>query len=214
MAGYSRVKAPRTRPHDNNDDLSSLYSRPSIQNSSHWPSVNLRSPDPSVRTLNQSDGGTYRDDILSLANFASEDIDPSVRDSVLTASMSASPSSNRASTPSGSFRGKYQHLPVSLETSGESRRSYSSVSSLVDNVIKDLPRQSALTDTALVPPLQSTPNDEHPFERYAISAVLSLRVRSLEPSGLPESSIFNVSGVPVVTKITRVFRSSPKFQSR
>jgi hypothetical protein len=168
MAGYSRVKAPRTRPHDNNDDLSSLYSRPSIQNSSHWPSVNLHSPGPSVRTLNQSDGGTYRDDISSLANFASEDIDPSVRDSVLTANMSASPSSNRPSTPSGSFRGKYQHLPVSLETSGESRRSYSSVSSLVDNVIKDLPRQSALTDTALVPPLQSTPNGEHSSESHQL----------------------------------------------
>jgi hypothetical protein len=107
MAGYSRVKPPQSPP-DNNDDLSSLYSRPSIQNSPHWPSVNLHSPGPSVRTLNQSDGGTYRDDISSLANFSSKDIDPSDRGSVFTANMSASPSSSRPSTPSGSFRGQYQ----------------------------------------------------------------------------------------------------------
>ncbi|KAN0127697.1 hypothetical protein V8E53_014474 [Lactarius tabidus] len=39
MAGYSRVKPPQS-PHDNNDELSSLYYRPSIQNSPDWPSVN------------------------------------------------------------------------------------------------------------------------------------------------------------------------------
>jgi hypothetical protein len=224
MAGYSRVKPPRTRPNDNNGDLpvSSLYSRLSIQNSPqnspHWPSDKLHSPVPSVRTLNQSDGGTYRDDI-SLANFstASEDMDLSVRrSSVFTANMSASPSSNRPSAPSGGFHGQYQHLPVSLEKSGESRgsggstqsrptpsiradkRPYQpglpplvlssrestirstvfqddssypsvpSVSSLIDNVIEDLPRLSVSTDTVLVPPLQSTPNSEHSSESHQL----------------------------------------------
>ncbi|KAN0135807.1 hypothetical protein V8E53_006259 [Lactarius tabidus] len=218
MAGYSRVKPPRTRPNDNNGDLpvSSLYSRLSIQNSPHWPSVNLHSPGPSVRTLNQSDGGTYQDDISSLANFSSEDIDPSVRGSVLTANMLASPSSNRPSAPSGGFHGQYQHLPVSLEKPGESRgsggstqsrptpsiradkRPYQpglpplvlssrestirstvfqddssypsvpSVSSLIDNVIEDLPRLSVSTDTVLVPPLQSTRNGEHSSESHQL----------------------------------------------
>jgi hypothetical protein len=134
MAGYSRVmgpRGPRTRPHDNDDDLSSLYSRPSesIQNSPHWPSVDLHSPGPSVRTLNQSDGGMYHDDISSLANFSSKDIDPSDRGSVFTANMSASPSSSRPSTPSGSFRGQYQPLPVWLEKSGEWERSGGSTQS-------------------------------------------------------------------------------------
>jgi hypothetical protein len=122
MASYFRVTKPPRSPPDNNDDLSSLYSRPSIQNSTHWPSVKSHSPGPSVRTLNQSDGGTYHDDISSLANFSSKDIDPSDRGSVFTANMSASPSSSRPSTPSGSFRGQYQPLPVWLETSGEWRR--------------------------------------------------------------------------------------------
>jgi hypothetical protein len=94
MAGYSRVKPPQSSP-DNNDDLSSLYSYPSIQNSPDWPSV-LLSP-ASVRTLNQSDDGTYRDDISSLANFSNEDIDPSVRDSVFTVNMSPSHSNGRFS---------------------------------------------------------------------------------------------------------------------
>jgi hypothetical protein len=132
MAGYSRVmgpRGPRTRPHDNDNDLSSLYSRPSIQNSPHWPSVNLHSPGPSVRTLNQSDGGTYHDDISSLANFSSIDIDPSDRGSVFTANISASPSSSRPSTPSGSFRGQYQPLPAWLEKSGEWGRSGGSTQS-------------------------------------------------------------------------------------
>jgi hypothetical protein len=201
MAGYSQAKPPQ-RSSDNNDDLSSLYSRPSIQNSPHWPSVNLHSPGPSVRTLNQSDGGMYRDDISSLANFSSKDIDPSDRGSVFTANMLPSPStgSSRPSTPSGSFRGQYQPLPVSLEKSGEWRRSegstqsypliradtrpyqpglpplvlssrdgsttfqddssYRSVSLLIDNVNEDLPGQFVLTDTVLVPPLQSTLNGD------------------------------------------------------
>ncbi|KAN0126131.1 Metallo-dependent phosphatase-like protein [Lactarius tabidus] len=94
MAGYSRVRPPQSSP-DNNDDLSSLYSYPSIQNSPDWPSV-LLSP-ASVRTLNQSDDGTYRDDISSLANFSNEDIDPSDLDSVFTANMSASHSNGRLS---------------------------------------------------------------------------------------------------------------------
>jgi hypothetical protein len=122
MAGYSRVKPPQS-PHDNNDDLSSLYSRPSIQNSPDWPSIELHSPALSVRTLNQSDGGTYRDNISSLANLSSKDTDSSDRGSVFTANMSASPSSSRPSTPStpsASSRGKYQTL--SLEKSGESGR--------------------------------------------------------------------------------------------
>jgi hypothetical protein len=122
MASYSRVKPPQG-PRDNNDDLSSLYSRPSIQNSPDWPSIKLHSPGPSVRTLNQSDGGTYRDDISSVANLSNEDIDPSVRSSVFTAS------SSRPSTPSGSFRGQYQPLPVSLEKSGERRRTGGSTTS-------------------------------------------------------------------------------------
>jgi hypothetical protein len=198
MAGYSRVKPPQS-PHNNNDDLSSLYSRPSIENSPDWPSVNLLSPGPSVRTLNQSDGGTYRDDISSLANFSSKDIDPSDRGSVFSANMSVS--NSRPSIPSGSSREQYQLL--SLEKSGESGRSggsmrsspsiradkhpyqsglpplvlsshestigstafqddssYRSVSLLIDNVNEDLPRQSVLTDTVLVSPLQSTQNGD------------------------------------------------------
>ncbi|KAN0135922.1 CNH domain containing protein [Lactarius tabidus] len=201
MAGYFRVK-PQSPP-DNNDDLSSLYSRPSIQNSPHWPSVDLHSPGLSVRTLNQSDGGTYHDDISSLANFSSIDIDSSDRGSVFTVNMSTSPSNSRPSTPSGSFRGQYQPLPVWLEKSGEWGRSggstqsspsiradkrpyqpglppldlslresslgstlfqddssYRSVSLLIENDNEDLPRQSVLTDTLLVPPLQSTLNGD------------------------------------------------------
>lgn len=121
MAGYSRVKPPQS-PHDNNGDMSSLYSRPSIQNSPDWPSVKLHSPGPSVRTLNQSDGELYRDDISSLANFSTKGLDPSVRGSVFTANMSTSPSSSRRrpSAPSGSSREQYQHL--SLEKSEESGR--------------------------------------------------------------------------------------------
>jgi hypothetical protein len=108
MAGYSRVQPSQSSP-DDNDDLSSLYSLPSIQNSSGgWPSVKSHSPGLSVRTLNQSDGGTYRDDISSLANFSSEDLDPSVRDSVFTVNMSASPLISPPRTPSGSSRGQYQ----------------------------------------------------------------------------------------------------------
>ncbi|KAN0135316.1 CNH domain containing protein [Lactarius tabidus] len=122
MAGYSRAKPPQSSP-DNNADLSSLLSRPSTQNSTHWPSVNLLSPGPSVRTLNQSDGGTYHDDSSSLANFSSKDIDPSDCGSVFTANMSPSPFSSRLSTPSGSSRRQYQPLPMSLERSGEWGRS-------------------------------------------------------------------------------------------
>ncbi|KAN0132335.1 Metallo-dependent phosphatase-like protein [Lactarius tabidus] len=103
-----RVQPPQSPP-DNNDDLSSLYSHPSIQNSSGgWPSVKSYSPGPSVRTLNQSDDGTYRDDISSLANYSSEDLDPSVRNSVFTVGLSASPSISPPRTPRGSSRGQYQ----------------------------------------------------------------------------------------------------------
>jgi hypothetical protein len=122
MAGFSRAKPPQSSP-DNNADLSSLFSRPSTQNSTHWPSVNLLSPGPSVRTLNQSDGGTYHDDISSVANFSSKDIDPSDCGSVFTANMSPSPFSSRLSTPSGSSLRQYQPLPMSLERSGEWGRS-------------------------------------------------------------------------------------------
>jgi hypothetical protein len=109
MAGYSRVKPPQSSPDNNGDVVSSLYSCPSIQNSpGGWPSVQLHSPGPSVRTLNQSDDGTYRDDILSLANFSNEDLDPSVRDSVLTVNSLALPSISPPRTPSGSSRGQYQ----------------------------------------------------------------------------------------------------------
>ena len=119
MAGHPRVKPPQS-PHDKNDDLFSLYSRPSIQNSPDWPSVKLHSPGPSVRTLNQSNGGTFRDDISSLANVSSKGLDPSVRSSVFTANMSTSPSSGhrRPSASGGSSRGKYQH--PSSKKSGES----------------------------------------------------------------------------------------------
>jgi hypothetical protein len=147
MAGhYSRVKPPC--PRDNNDNLSSLYSRPSIQNSPDWPSVKLRSPGPSVQTLNQSDGGTYCDDMLSLANLSNENIDPSVRSSVFTANMLAWPSSTCPSTPSGSSRGQYQPLPVSLEKSGEWRR------------VGGPTQSSPSIHADLVPPLQSTPNGD------------------------------------------------------
>ena len=118
MASYSRVKPPQTT-HDNNDDL---YSRPSIQNSPDWPSVELRSLGPSVRTLNQSDGGTYRGDLSSLANFSSNGLDPSVRSSVSTANMSTSPLDchRRPSATSGSSHQKYRHL--SLDKSEQSGR--------------------------------------------------------------------------------------------
>jgi hypothetical protein len=159
MASYSRVKPPQSPP-NNKNDLSSLYSRPSIQNSSHWPSINSHSPGPSVRTLNQSDGGTYRDDISPLANCSSEDIDPSVRGSVFTANRSASPSSNRPSAPSGGFHRQYQHLPLSLEKSGESRRSGGSTQSRAYPSIRADKRPNqpplVLNDTIIDPPLQST----------------------------------------------------------
>jgi hypothetical protein len=157
MAGYSRVKPPQSPP-DNNDDLSSLYSRPSIQNSTHWPSEQLHSPGPSVRTLNQSDGGTYRDDISSLANFSSKDIDPSDHGSVFTANMSASPSSSRQLVLPPLVLSSRESIIGSTLFQDDS--SYRSVSLLIDNVNEDLPRESILPDTVLVPPLQSTPNGD------------------------------------------------------
>jgi hypothetical protein len=102
MVDYSQGQPP----HDDNDDLSSIYSRPSIiQNSPDWPSVRLPSPGPSVRTLNESNDGKYCDDISSLANFSCEDLD---RGSFSTANISPSPSSSRQSTPSSSSHDQYQ----------------------------------------------------------------------------------------------------------
>ncbi|KAH9041098.1 hypothetical protein EDB85DRAFT_1886718 [Lactarius pseudohatsudake] len=109
-------------PHDDNDDLSSLYSRPSIQNSPDWPSVRLPSPGPSFRTLNNEsdDGKYYLDDISSLANFSCEDTE-SDRGSVFTANISTSPSNSRPSTPSSSSYDQYQ--PPSSENLGAWRQS-------------------------------------------------------------------------------------------
>ena len=127
MAGYSRVNPPQ-RTHDNNDDLSSHYSRPSIQNSPDWPSIELQSSGPSARTLNQSNGGTYRGDLSSLANFSSNGLDPSVRSSVSTANMSTLPLSNRRrpSAPSGSSRQKDRHLSLDKSEKSGRRRGGSS----------------------------------------------------------------------------------------
>jgi hypothetical protein len=114
MVDYSQGQPP----HDDNDDLSSIYSRPSIQNSPDWPSVRLPSPGPSVRTLNESNDGKYCDDISSLANFSCEDLGLSDRGSLFTANISPSPSSSRPSTPSSSSHDQYQ--PPSSENSGAS----------------------------------------------------------------------------------------------
>jgi hypothetical protein len=174
MAGHSHPQSP----HDDNDDLHSLYSRPSIQNSPDWPSIKLLSPGPSVRTLNQSDGGTYHDDISSLANFSCKDIDPSDRDSVFTANMSASPSSSRPSTPNGSSREQYQPEPLPpLEKSGEWRRSGGSTQPSPSIRADKRPYQpglpplvlssrestigsTAFQDDSSFPPLQSTLNGD------------------------------------------------------
>lgn len=102
--------------HNDDDDLSSLFSRPSIQNSPDWPSVRLPSPGPSVLTLNESDAGNYPDDLSSLANFSCEDPGSSDRGSVFTANISASPSSSRPSTPSSNSHDQYQS--VSPKNSG------------------------------------------------------------------------------------------------
>src|SRR6266404_2311088 len=98
MAGYFQEKPP----HDDNDDLSSLYSHPSIRNSPGLHSVRLPSPRPSILTLNGPDDKSYRDD-LSLANFS----EFSDRGSVFTANISTSPSSSRPSTPSSSSHDQY-----------------------------------------------------------------------------------------------------------
>ncbi|KAH9055706.1 RhoGAP-domain-containing protein [Lactarius vividus] len=109
------------QPHGDNDDLSSLYSRPSIQNSPDWPSVRLPSPGPSFRTLNESDDRRcYLDDISSLANFSCGDTE-SDRGSVLIANISTLPSNSRPSTPSSSPYDRYQ--PPSPENSGAWRQS-------------------------------------------------------------------------------------------
>jgi hypothetical protein len=111
MAGYPQ----RQPPQDDDDDLSSLFSRTSIQNSPHWPSIRLPSPGPSVRTLNESDAGNYSDDLSSLANFSCEDLDSILdRGSVFTANISRSPSSSCPSTPSSS----YEQYQPSSENSG------------------------------------------------------------------------------------------------
>ena len=104
MVGHSQGQSP----HDDDDDQSSLFSRPSIQNSPDWPSVRLPSPGPSVLTLNQSDAGNYSDDLSSLANFSCEDPGSSDRGSVFTANISASPSSSRPSTPRSNSHDQYQ----------------------------------------------------------------------------------------------------------
>ena len=109
------VDCSQGQPHDDNDDMCSIYSRPSIQNSPGWPSVRLPSPGPSVRTLNESNDGMYCDDISSLANFSCEDLESSDRGSVFTANVLPSPSSSRPSTPSSSFHDQYQ--PPSSENS-------------------------------------------------------------------------------------------------
>jgi hypothetical protein len=112
MADYPQ----RQPPQDDDDDLSSLFSRTSIQNSPHWPSVRLPSPGPSVRTLNESDAGNYSDDLSSLANFSCDSLDSfSDRGSVFTANISTSPSSSRPRTPSSSSHEQYQ---PSSENSG------------------------------------------------------------------------------------------------
>ena len=113
MVGHSQGQPP----HDDDNDLSSLFSRPSIQNSPDWPSVRLPSPGPSVLTLNESHTGNYPDDLSSLANFSCEDPGSSDRGSVFTSNISASPSSSRPSTPSSNSHDQYQSM--SPKNSGE-----------------------------------------------------------------------------------------------
>ncbi|KAF8263331.1 hypothetical protein EI94DRAFT_1741178 [Lactarius quietus] len=174
-------------PHDDNDDLSSLFSRTSIQNSPDWPSVRLPSPGPSIRTLNQSDDGNYPDDLSSLANFSCEDLGSSDRGSVFSANISTSPSSSRPSTPSGSSHDQYQPLPSENSGAADKRSdqpglpplvlssrkstigstsefqddsSYHGVSLLIDNFGKDLPHRSVFTDIVPVPPRPKIPNGD------------------------------------------------------
>ena len=139
----SRVNPPQ-RTHDNNDDLSSHYSRPSIQNSPDWPSIELQSSGPSARTLNQSDGGTYRDDLSSLANVSSNGLDPSVRSSASTANMSLTSSpSIRADQRTYQARLPSLMLSSSKPTTGstvfQDDPSYRGASFFIDNVYEDLP---------------------------------------------------------------------------
>lgn len=118
MVGHSQSQ----HPHDDNDDLSSLNSYPSIQNSPDWPSV--RSLSPGETTLNESNNGTYRDDISSLVNFSCDDPESSDRGSVstVTANISTSPSNSRSSTPSLSSYDQYQSpSPENLGASGGGR---------------------------------------------------------------------------------------------
>ena len=181
MAGYPQ----RQPPQNDDDDRSSLFSRTSIQNSPHWPSVRLPSPGPSVRTLNESDAGSYLDDLSSLANFSCDDLDFfSDRGSVLTANITGSPSSSRPSTPSSSSHEQSQ--PLSSENRADKRpdqsvlpplvlssrkstigstsefqdnSSYNGVSLLIDNFNKDL-RQSVITDVVPVPPPPNIPDGD------------------------------------------------------
>jgi hypothetical protein len=147
-----RVQPPQSSP-DDNDDLSSLYSHPSIQNSSGgWPSVKSYSPGSSVRTLNQSDDGTYRDDI-SLANYSNEDLDPSDRDSVFTVDLSASPSITPPRTPRGSSRGQYQppsHLRNILPAPNTVDRT-----TYLQNALYQLQEQGSSTRAAVDIPLDT-----------------------------------------------------------
>ena len=177
---------PRQPPQNDDDDLSSLLSRTFIQNSPHWPSVGLPSPGPSVRTLNQSDAGSYPDDLSSLANFSCEDLDYfSDRGSVFVANISRSPFSSRPSTPSSDYHERYQLLsPESLSDKRPDQpvlaplvlssckstigsisefqvdSSYNSVSLPINNPNKDLPHQSVIADVVPVPPRPSTPNGD------------------------------------------------------
>lgn len=184
------VMAAYPQRQDDDDDRSSLFSRTSIQNSPHWPSVGLPSPGPSVRTLNQSDAGSYPDDLSSLANFSCEELDYfSDRGSVLTVNISRSPSGSRPSTPRSDSHEQYQQLspenladkrpdqPVLAPLILSSRKStvgsisefqddssYDGVSLLVDDFNKDLPRQQTrqvvITDVVPVPPRPSNPNGD------------------------------------------------------
>ena len=154
MAGYTRCHPPQDVDVQVDVDLSSLFSRTSIQNSPHWPSIRMPSRDPSILTLNESDVGNYpdqdHDDFSSLANVSYED-SFSDSGSVLTANISRSSSSSRPSTPSIGSHG--QHQPLSLGNRADK-------SLLIGNLNKDLPRQSVISDVVPVPPHRSTPNGD------------------------------------------------------
>ena len=145
MAGNSRAKPPQ-RTHDNNDDLFSHYSCPSIQNSPDWPSIELRSPGPSILTLNQSDGGTYRDDLSLLDNISNDGLDPSVQSSASTADRSL-PSSPSIRADQRTYQSRLASLVLSSpkptigSTVFQDNRSQShhDASFFLDSVNRDLP---------------------------------------------------------------------------